>query len=47
MFLGQEAGVWHLDLKNEPGTCGSGEPPAVADATLTMDGKHFAEMFAG
>ncbi|XP_022125160.1 hydroxysteroid dehydrogenase-like protein 2 isoform X2 [Pieris rapae] len=44
---GKEAGVWHIDLKNEPGACGSGEPSSGADATLTMDGKHFAEMFAG
>ncbi|CAK1552727.1 unnamed protein product [Leptosia nina] len=44
---GKEAGVWHLDLKNDPGTCGSGEPAGGADATLTMDGKHFADMFAG
>ncbi|XP_047506926.1 hydroxysteroid dehydrogenase-like protein 2 isoform X2 [Pieris napi] len=44
---GKEEGVWHIDLKNEPGACGSGEPSSGADATLTMDGKHFAEMFAG
>ncbi|XP_045514729.1 hydroxysteroid dehydrogenase-like protein 2 isoform X2 [Pieris brassicae] len=44
---GKEAGVWHIDLKNEPGACGSGEPSSGADATLTMDGKHFAEMFSG
>ncbi|CAG4975416.1 unnamed protein product [Colias eurytheme] len=44
---GKEEGIWHLDLKNGDGACGAGEPKAAPDATLTMDGNHFAEMFAG
>lgn len=44
---GKEEGVWHLDLKNGSGSCGKGEPPVPADATLTMDSKNFADMFAG
>ncbi|VVD03776.1 hydroxysteroid dehydrogenase-like protein 2 isoform X3 [Leptidea sinapis] len=44
---GKEEGVWHLDLKHGAGACGAGQPPRPADATLTMDGAHFADMFAG
>ncbi|XP_047024320.1 hydroxysteroid dehydrogenase-like protein 2 isoform X1 [Helicoverpa zea] len=44
---GKEEGVWHIDLKNGDGVCGQGEPKNPPDATLTMDGQHFAEMFAG
>ncbi|CAH0701059.1 unnamed protein product [Spodoptera exigua] len=44
---GKEEGVWHIDLKNGDGQCGQGEPKNPPDATLTMDGQHFAEMFAG
>ncbi|KAH9640682.1 hypothetical protein HF086_007253 [Spodoptera exigua] len=43
---GKEEGVWHIDLKNGDGQCGQGEPKNPPDATLTMDGQHFAEMFA-
>ncbi|XP_026728961.1 hydroxysteroid dehydrogenase-like protein 2 isoform X2 [Trichoplusia ni] len=44
---GKEEGIWHIDLKNGDGACGQGEPKNKPDATLTMDGKHFSEMFAG
>lgn len=44
---GAEEGVWFLDLKNGKGKSGRGEPSQPADATLTMDSKHFADMFAG
>ncbi|XP_028033311.1 hydroxysteroid dehydrogenase-like protein 2 isoform X2 [Bombyx mandarina] len=44
---GKEEGVWHIDLKNGEGTCGQGEPKNPPDATLTMDGKNFTDMFAG
>lgn len=44
---GNEAGTWHLDLKAGAGKCGQGEPPSSPDATLTMDSKHFADMFMG
>lgn len=46
-FLGKEAGVWFLDLKNGKGATGKGEPSQPADATLTMDSGHFFEMFSG
>ncbi|GBP88654.1 Hydroxysteroid dehydrogenase-like protein 2 [Eumeta japonica] len=44
---GAEEGVWHLDLKNGEGSCGQGEPKNPPDATLTMEGNNFADMFAG
>lgn len=44
---GDEAGVWHCDLKNGSGSCGRGEPKSTPDATLTMDSKNFLEMFGG
>lgn len=44
---GEEAGVWFADLKNATGSVGKGEPPVKADATLTMDSKHFFDMFSG
>lgn len=44
---GKEEGVWHIDLKNGEGACGQGEPKNPPDATLTMDGKNFTDMFAG
>lgn len=44
---GGEAGTWFLDLKNGSGKVGKGEPSSPADATLTMDSKHFEDMFAG
>ncbi|KAI5652067.1 short chain dehydrogenase domain-containing protein [Phthorimaea operculella] len=44
---GKEEGVWHLDLKTGDGSCGQGEPKNPPDATLTMDSKNFADMFAG
>lgn len=47
LFLGNEEGVWFLDLKNGDGSCGKGEPQVPADATLTMDSKNFHDMFSG
>lgn len=44
---GEEAGVWFADLKNGTGKVGKGKPPVDADATLTMDSKHFFDMFSG
>ncbi|XP_058463441.1 hydroxysteroid dehydrogenase-like protein 2 isoform X2 [Malaya genurostris] len=44
---GEEAGVWFADLKNGTGKVGKGKPPIDADATLTMDSKHFFDMFSG
>ncbi|XP_055716775.1 hydroxysteroid dehydrogenase-like protein 2 isoform X2 [Phlebotomus papatasi] len=44
---GQEAGTWFLDLTSGSGKCGKGEPQVPADCTLTMDSKHFFDMFTG
>lgn len=44
---GDEAGTWHLDLKNGNGSCGKGEPKDPADTILTMDSKNFSAMFTG
>lgn len=44
---GDDAGKWYLDLKSGKAGCGRGEPSAPADATLTMDSKHFFNMFKG
>jgi NAD(P)-dependent dehydrogenase (short-subunit alcohol dehydrogenase family) len=45
--LGDEAGTWHLDLKNLPGKAGRGPPENEPDATLTMDSKDFFNMLSG
>ncbi|CAH1990900.1 unnamed protein product [Acanthoscelides obtectus] len=48
VFLtGQETGKWYIDLKNENGSCGPGEPSVKPDATITMDCKHFFSMVSG
>ncbi|XP_058064571.1 hydroxysteroid dehydrogenase-like protein 2 [Anopheles bellator] len=44
---GEEAGIWFADLKSGTGKVGKGSPPATADAVLTMDSKHFFDMFTG
>jgi NAD(P)-dependent dehydrogenase (short-subunit alcohol dehydrogenase family)/putative sterol carrier protein len=45
--LGDEAGTWHLDLKNLPGKAGRGPSETTPDATLTMDSKDFFNMLSG
>lgn len=45
--VGDEAGTWHLDLKNAPGKAGKGKPEFTPDATLTMDSKDFFNMLSG
>lgn len=44
---GEEAGIWHCDLKNGTGSVGKGEPKVSPDATLTMTDKNFFDMFSG
>ncbi|KAA0703776.1 Hydroxysteroid dehydrogenase-like protein 2 [Triplophysa tibetana] len=44
---GEHAGVWYIDLKNDAGCAGSGEPPVKADVVMTMDSADFTKMFAG
>jgi len=38
---------WFLDLKNAPGSCGQGNPPTEAEATLSMTSANFQKMFSG
>lgn len=45
--MGEEAGTWHIDLKNPPGKAGRGPPESTPDATLTMDSKDFFNMLSG
>lgn len=44
---GAEQGTWFLDLKNGAGACGTGNPPAAPDATLSMNANNFFDMFSG
>lgn len=46
-MLGDEAGTWHLDLKNPPGKAGKGPSESAPDATLTMDSRDFFNMLSG
>ncbi|KAG7477155.1 hypothetical protein MATL_G00091130 [Megalops atlanticus] len=43
---GEHSGVWYIDLKNDAGSAGSGEPPVKADVVMSMDSADF-KMFAG
>ncbi|KAF5293756.1 hypothetical protein FQA39_LY03241 [Lamprigera yunnana] len=47
VVTGKEANTWYIDLKSGSGSCGLGQPPTQADATLTMDSRHFFDMFNG
>ncbi|XP_026864422.2 hydroxysteroid dehydrogenase-like protein 2 [Electrophorus electricus] len=44
---GKDPGVWYVDLKNEGGSAGSGEPPNNADVVMSMDSDNFVKMFTG
>ncbi|KAJ8347188.1 hypothetical protein SKAU_G00285890 [Synaphobranchus kaupii] len=44
---GEHAGVWYIDLKNDAGSAGSGEPSVQADVVMSMDSSDFVKMFAG
>uniref|UniRef100_A0A8C2I464 Hydroxysteroid dehydrogenase-like protein 2 n=1 Tax=Cyprinus carpio TaxID=7962 RepID=A0A8C2I464_CYPCA len=44
---GDHAGVWYIDLKNDTGSAGSGEPPVKADVIMTLDSSDFIKMFEG
>ncbi|XP_036385160.1 hydroxysteroid dehydrogenase-like protein 2 [Megalops cyprinoides] len=44
---GEHTGVWYIDLKNDTGSAGSGEPPVKADVVMSMDSADFVKMFAG
>ncbi|KAF5285562.1 hypothetical protein FQR65_LT13196 [Abscondita terminalis] len=47
VVTGEEASTWYIDLKSGSGSCGVGQPSSQADATLTMDSRHFFDMFSG
>ena len=46
-FLGSDEGVWHIDLKNAPGSSGAGEPKAATDVTFSLKDTDFHKMFEG
>ena len=46
-FLGSDEGVWHIDLKNAPGSSGVGEPRAATDVTFSLKDTDFHKMFDG
>lgn len=46
-LAGEHAGVWYLDLKNDAGSAGNGEPPVKADVVMSMDSEDFVKMFGG
>uniref|UniRef100_A0A8C2IK50 Hydroxysteroid dehydrogenase-like protein 2 n=1 Tax=Cyprinus carpio TaxID=7962 RepID=A0A8C2IK50_CYPCA len=44
---GEHAGVWYIDLKNDAGSAGSGDPPVKADVVMALDSADFIKMFGG
>merc|ERR1711997_369180 len=44
---GAEEGIWHMDLKNAPGSSGSGEPTAATDVTFSLSDADFHKLFEG
>ncbi|XP_036450251.1 LOW QUALITY PROTEIN: hydroxysteroid dehydrogenase-like protein 2 [Colossoma macropomum] len=44
---GKHRGVWYIDLKNDAGSVGSGEPPVKADVVMSLDSDDFIKMFSG
>ncbi|KAG1971113.1 hydroxysteroid dehydrogenase-like protein 2 [Pimephales promelas] len=44
---GEHAGVWYIDLKNNAGSAGYGEPPVKADVVMALDSADFVKMFGG
>jgi len=47
-LTGGTTGAWYLDLKNDNGSCGKGEPPGgAADVTMACDADKFVQMFTG
>ncbi|XP_018589853.1 hydroxysteroid dehydrogenase-like protein 2 [Scleropages formosus] len=45
-LTGENAGSWYIDLKNDAGSAGSGDPPKP-DVVMTMDSADFVKMFKG
>ncbi|XP_050323978.1 hydroxysteroid dehydrogenase-like protein 2 [Bactrocera neohumeralis] len=46
-IVGNEGGVWYIDLKNGAGSCGKGVPEEEADATFAITSENFVEIFSG
>ena len=46
-IIGAEEGIWHMDLKNAPGSSGSGEPTAATDVTFSLSDADFHKLFEG
>ncbi|XP_056094961.1 hydroxysteroid dehydrogenase-like protein 2 [Rhinichthys klamathensis goyatoka] len=44
---GEHAGVWYIDLKNNAGSAGNGEPLVKADVVMSLDSADFVKMFGG
>lgn len=44
---GEHTGVWYIDLKNDAGGVGKGEPPAKPEVVMSMDSADFIKMFKG
>ncbi|XP_062869949.1 hydroxysteroid dehydrogenase-like protein 2 [Trichomycterus rosablanca] len=44
---GEHPGIWYIDLKNDSGSAGSGEPSGKADVVMSMDSADFTKMFTG
>jgi putative sterol carrier protein len=39
--------MWYIDLKNNPGAIGQGEPPSKSDVTLILNEADFVKIFTG
>ncbi|XP_043830427.1 hydroxysteroid dehydrogenase-like protein 2 isoform X2 [Dromiciops gliroides] len=44
---GEDGGTWYLDLKNNGGNAGSGQPSEPVDVVMTMTTSDFVKMFSG
>ncbi|XP_075681711.1 hydroxysteroid dehydrogenase-like protein 2 [Rhinoderma darwinii] len=47
VLAGSEEGTWYMDLKNDNGGVGKGEPPIKADVVMSMESEDFVKMFTG
>ncbi|XP_040217171.1 hydroxysteroid dehydrogenase-like protein 2 isoform X2 [Rana temporaria] len=47
VLSGAEQGTWYMDLKNDKGAVGKGEPPIKADVVMSLDSEDFVKMFTG
>ncbi|XP_077331463.1 hydroxysteroid dehydrogenase-like protein 2 isoform X3 [Lithobates pipiens] len=47
LLSGAEPGTWYMDLKNDKGAVGKGEPSVKADVVMSLDSEDFVKMFTG